>query len=126
MHLELTAQNQEALSSPLFNTKRLPKIGGWAYICGELPDTPPDDKYDLLTMQFLARGHRLFTTRAAHPVSIVGYRVNMTWKDLSELIASSLNHVDANCIRRNCWTIHYARLAHIAMHLKGGMPRPVY
>lgn len=74
--------------------------------------------YDLLTMHFSARGHWLFTTRAARPVSIVGYRANMTWKGLSELNAYSLNPVDANCTQKSCWTTHYPRLAHIAMHLK--------
>ena len=125
MHLELTAQSQGAHSHLCSTRNACRKLEG-GHICGELPDIPSKDKYDLLTMRFTARGYWFFTTRAAHPVSIVGYPANMTWKGLAEPNAYSLDHISAHRTRKSCWTNYNPRLAHIAMHLRGSMPRPVY
>ena len=54
MHLELTAQSQGALSDLCSIRNACRKLEGGP-ICGELPDIPPKDKYDLLTMRFTAR-----------------------------------------------------------------------
>ena len=77
MHLKLTAQSQGAFSHLRSIRNACRKLEG-GHICGELLDIPSKDKYDLLTMHFTARGYWPFTTGAARPVSIVGYRANMT------------------------------------------------
>ena len=67
MHLELTAQSQGTLPNLCLMRNACRKLEG-GHICGGLPDIHSNNKNDLLTMRFTARGYWLLMT--AKPVQL--------------------------------------------------------